>query len=220
MGAGVEYSSQNDGDTKHRVLIVEDELFIALDLEAMVKTMGFDVAGLATGKDQALQLASVADIAFVDVNLSDGPTGPEIGRRLAEEYGVTVVFMTGNPEAVAGRLQGALGVVTKPAMPAIVGRSNNVASSRLRSNVSRSRATNPTAVIDCPPKSKKSSSIPMPSTFKISAQIAATDFSVSVRGGPPAPVIAFSGAGSALRFTFPFGVSGNRSSVCQTFGTM
>jgi DNA-binding response OmpR family regulator len=104
-------------------LIVEDELFIALDLEATVKAMGFDVAGLATGKDQAMELAPAADIAFVDVNLSDGPTGPEIGRRLVEEFGVTVVFMTGNPEAVAGRLQGALGVVTKPAIPSAVERS-------------------------------------------------------------------------------------------------
>jgi FixJ family two-component response regulator len=69
-----------------------------------------------------LKLASLADIAFVDVNLSDGPTGPEIGRRLVEEFGVTVVFMTGNPEAVANRLNGALGVVTKPAMPATVQR--------------------------------------------------------------------------------------------------
>lgn len=120
MGTSVEYTSQDQSSTKHRVLIVEDELFIALDLEETVRSMGFDVAGLATGQDQALQLASLADIAFVDVNLSDGPTGPEIGRRLVEEFGVTVVFMTGNPEAVADKLNGALGVVTKPAMPSIV----------------------------------------------------------------------------------------------------
>lgn len=123
IGTSVERNPVNRAAEKHRVLIVEDELFIALDLEATVKAMGFDVAGLASGKDQALELASAADIAFVDVNLSDGPTGPEIGRRLVEEYGITVVFMTGNPEAVAGRLQGALGVVTKPAMPSAVERS-------------------------------------------------------------------------------------------------
>jgi CheY-like chemotaxis protein len=120
MGTGVEYTSKDDSTPRHCVLIVEDELFIALDLEETVKAMGFDVVGLATGRDQALQLGSLADIAFVDVNLSDGPTGPEIGRRLVEEFGVTVVFMTGNPEAVADRLNGALGVVTKPAMPSTV----------------------------------------------------------------------------------------------------
>ncbi len=128
MGTGVEYSSQTENSTKHRVLIVEDELFIALDLEETVRALGFDVAGLANGRDQALQLACDADIAFVDVNLSDGPTGPEIGRRLVEEFGVTVVFMTGNPEAVADQLNGALGVVTKPAMPSTVQRTLRKAS--------------------------------------------------------------------------------------------
>jgi CheY-like chemotaxis protein len=122
MGTIVERIPENQTGGKHRVLIVEDELFIALDLEATVIAMGFDVAGLATAKDQALELAPRADIAFVDVNLSDGPTGPEIGRRLVEDFGVTVVFMTANPEAVAGRLQRALGVVTKPAMPSAVER--------------------------------------------------------------------------------------------------
>jgi CheY-like chemotaxis protein len=135
VGTSVEYSSQNEIRPRHRVLIVEDELFIALDLEETVKAMGFDVAGLANGQDQALQLASLADIAFVDVNLSDGPTGPEIGRRLVEEFGVTVVFMTGNPEAVADRLNGALGVVTKPAMPSTVERTLKQASeARISSN--------------------------------------------------------------------------------------
>lgn len=133
MATGVEYKSSSESKAKHRVLIVEDELFIALDLEETVKAMGFDVAGLASGQDQALKLASLADIAFVDVNLSDGPTGPEIGRRLVEEFGVTVVFMTGNPEAVANRLNGALGVVTKPAMPATVQRTLEQAADARRS---------------------------------------------------------------------------------------
>ena len=133
MATGVEYKSSNESKSRHRVLIVEDELFIALDLEETVKAMGFDVAGLASGQDQALKLASLADIAFVDVNLSDGPTGPEIGRRLVEEFGVTVVFMTGNPEAVANRLNGALGVVTKPAMPATVQRTLEQAADARRS---------------------------------------------------------------------------------------
>ncbi len=133
MATGVEHHSSNESKAKHRVLIVEDELFIALDLEETVKAMGFDVAGLASGQDQALKLASLADIAFVDVNLSDGPTGPEIGRRLVEEFGVTVVFMTGNPEAVVNRLNGALGVVTKPAMPATVQRTLEQAADARRS---------------------------------------------------------------------------------------
>jgi hypothetical protein len=47
----------------------------------------------------AERFAAKADIALVDVNLVDGPTGPEIGRDLARR-GCSVIFMTGNPECV------------------------------------------------------------------------------------------------------------------------
>ncbi|MBZ9790233.1 response regulator [Rhizobium sp. 3T7] len=123
MDSDVESKPRTNRVASQSVLIVEDEFLIAIDLESTVKDMGLDVIGLATDKEQALRLAPMADIAFVDVNLADGATGPEIGRRLVEEFGVTVVFMTGNPEAVAGRFQGALGVVSKPTTPAIVQRS-------------------------------------------------------------------------------------------------
>ncbi|MBX4940651.1 response regulator [Rhizobium binae] len=111
---------QRDDLMKQRVLIVEDEFLIALDLGATVEGMGMQVAGLANDREQALRLAPSADIAFVDVNLADGPTGPELGRRLAQEHGIAVVFMTGNPETVADGVKGAVGVVQKPVMPSVV----------------------------------------------------------------------------------------------------
>ncbi|WP_028745652.1 response regulator [Rhizobium mesoamericanum] len=120
MTTDVEGRQRTNQLASQSVLIVEDELLIAVDLESTTREMGLDVIGLATNKEQALRLAPMADIALVDVNLADGATGPEIGRHLVEEFGVTVVFMTANPEAVAGRMQGALGVVSKPATPWIV----------------------------------------------------------------------------------------------------
>ncbi|MBB3312249.1 DNA-binding NarL/FixJ family response regulator [Rhizobium sp. BK196] len=105
---------------EQRVLIVEDEPLIALDLEMTIEDMGVHVAGLAADREAALRLAPLADIALVDVNLSDGATGPEIGRKLAEEHGISVVFMTANPEVVADGVRGALGVVQKPVMPRVV----------------------------------------------------------------------------------------------------
>ncbi|UTS88492.1 response regulator [Rhizobium anhuiense] len=120
MATNVVRRWQRDDLMKQRVLIVEDEFLIALDLEATVQGMGMQVAGLANDCEQALRLAPLADIAFVDVNLADGPTGPEIGRRLAQEHGIAVVFMTGNPEIVADGVKGAVGVVQKPVMPSVV----------------------------------------------------------------------------------------------------
>ncbi|MCB5202279.1 response regulator [Neorhizobium sp. T786] len=110
-----------------RVLIVEDEFLIALDVAETVEAMGLKVAGFASGRSHALELAQTTDIAFVDVNLSDGRTGPSIGRELAETYGITVIFMTGNPEDVEEIENGPLGVLTKPVMPHVVEQSINFA---------------------------------------------------------------------------------------------
>ncbi|MBX5134031.1 response regulator [Rhizobium lentis] len=120
MATNVVRRYQQDDLMKQRVLIVEDEFLIALDLGATVEGIGMQVAGLANDREQALRLAPSSDIAFVDVNLADGPTGPELGRRLAEEHGIAVVFMTGNPETVADGVKGAVGVVQKPVMPSLI----------------------------------------------------------------------------------------------------
>lgn len=103
----------------HRVLIVEDQLLIALDLQDSISdsNAGADVVGFASQREHALRLAPNADIAFVDVNLADGCTGPEIGRILAEQFGVTVIFMTANPEVLGEGVEGTLGVISKPVSP-------------------------------------------------------------------------------------------------------
>lgn len=103
-----------------RVLIVEDEFLIALDVADTIEAMGHQVAGMANSRGHAMALAQAADIALVDVNLADGRTGPTIGRELAETYGVTVIFMTANPEDVESDITGPLGILTKPVMPHVV----------------------------------------------------------------------------------------------------
>jgi CheY-like chemotaxis protein len=97
-----------------RILLVEDEILVALELEATAQDLGYEVVGIAADTQAALRLAPGADIALVDVNLRDGETGPAIGRRLAQEYGITVVFVTANPAQLGHGVPGALGVVSKP----------------------------------------------------------------------------------------------------------
>ncbi|QYA03603.1 MULTISPECIES: response regulator [Rhizobium] len=96
-----------------KVLVVEDEPIIAFDLENLVLDNGFEIAGLARTQVEALALAPKADIALVDIQLADGPTGPKIARELIDRYGIEVIFMTGNPEMVAD-FSDAVCVVPKP----------------------------------------------------------------------------------------------------------
>ncbi len=99
----------------HQIMIVEDEFLIAMEMEQIVGNLGYDCIGVADDTDSAIELvAKKPEIALVDVNLSDGPTGPVIGSRLANEFGVKVVFVTANPKQLGDGIEGTLGAVTKP----------------------------------------------------------------------------------------------------------
>ncbi len=93
-------------------LIVEDEIFVALDLERILMDAGYGVAGIAADRDSAIAAAPGCNFAFVDINLRDGPTGPEIAKRMARDYGVKVVFVTANPAQIGDAE--CLGYIRKP----------------------------------------------------------------------------------------------------------
>ncbi|MBB5574680.1 response regulator [Rhizobium paranaense] len=59
------------------------------------------------------RLGANVDIALIDVNLSDGPTGPASAAYLNQMHGVTVIFTTANPEMVVAHPH-AIGVLPKP----------------------------------------------------------------------------------------------------------
>lgn len=94
-------------------LIVEDEIFVALDLERILTEAGYAVKAIAADKAAALEAAAECSFALVDINLRDGATGPELARTLAQDYGLKVVFVTANPGQIANP-SGALGYVRKP----------------------------------------------------------------------------------------------------------
>jgi CheY-like chemotaxis protein len=95
------------------VLIVEDEIFVALDLERILTDAGYTVAAIAADSNGAIQAAADCNFALVDVNLRDGPTGPGLATTLARDYGLKVVFVTANPAQI-GKAEGALGYIRKP----------------------------------------------------------------------------------------------------------
>lgn len=97
-----------------KILIVEDEIFVALEIEHIVEDAGFEVSAIAADRIAALDAAGDCDIALVDLNLRDGPTGPAIGMELASQYGIRVIYVTANPAQIGAASVAALGVITKP----------------------------------------------------------------------------------------------------------
>lgn len=105
-----------------RVLIVEDEIFVATDMAETLEDYGYDCVGIADDTASAMRLArGEVDIALVDVNLCDGATGAAIGETLAREHGIKVLFVTANPRQLGSGVPGTVGVLTKPADYKLVG---------------------------------------------------------------------------------------------------
>ena len=99
-----------------RVLVVEDEVMLAMALEDLLEEAGHTVVGIAASKAQAIAAADATrpDLVFVDIHLLDGPTGLDVAEHLRAVAGTAVVFMTANVRKVPDDFVGAMGVIAKP----------------------------------------------------------------------------------------------------------
>ncbi|MBD8689495.1 response regulator [Rhizobium skierniewicense] len=83
-----------------RIMIVEDEMLLALDLEDMLLDAGYDVVGQASHMQQAIALADQhggnVDVAIMDVNLARGTNGVETAAALRERWNIPSLFVSGN----------------------------------------------------------------------------------------------------------------------------
>ena len=97
-----------------RVLIVEDELLIALDVEQALLNAGYEVCGVASSESEALAMAEALhpDLAVVDINLNPGD-GRSVARALQEKYKTAVLFATSQCSELDRRM-GALACLPKP----------------------------------------------------------------------------------------------------------
>ena len=80
-----------------RALIVEDEIFFALNLEADMHALGFSSCALAATGQQASQLAmnNQPDVVLMDINLEGGREGIEVARWLRTVCDAPVIFISG-----------------------------------------------------------------------------------------------------------------------------
>lgn len=96
------------------VLIVEDEMLVACEMEAILEENGYRCAGVVPDLTAAARFfGRPLDVALVDLNLRDGFTGPQIGEQLSKS-GIPVIFITANPTLLGNGIAGTIGVLTKP----------------------------------------------------------------------------------------------------------
>jgi CheY-like chemotaxis protein len=86
----------SDTATMPRALIVEDEILIAMDLEAQIRKLGFDVCGVTSNAREALSLAmeDPPDLAIMDIYLNGTRDGIEVARQIRNLFATPVIFIT------------------------------------------------------------------------------------------------------------------------------
>lgn len=89
--ASVEMAQQ----VRTRVLIIEDEPLIALDIEEIVTSLGHSSIGIARTKDEALAIAGKTQPGLV---LADGSSGIDVVNLLLAQFPAPVIFITAYPE--------------------------------------------------------------------------------------------------------------------------
>jgi len=84
-----------------RVLVIEDEAVIAMDIVVTVRSAGHTVVGVADTEAKAVALSEEfrPDLILADVQLKDGDSGIEAVEKIMQISEVPVIFVTGFPEA-------------------------------------------------------------------------------------------------------------------------
>ncbi|MEJ5187910.1 MAG: EAL domain-containing protein [Breznakiellaceae bacterium] len=79
-----------------RVLIVEDEKIIALDLQRRLERFGYVVCDTAAEGEEALEKARLhrPDIILMDIMLSGAMDGIDTAKRIKEDLNIPVIFLT------------------------------------------------------------------------------------------------------------------------------
>lgn len=105
------------------VLIIEDEPFIAMDLEGLVESLGHKVLGVARTHSEAVTLAKAKrpGLILADIQLADGSSGLDAVNELLRSFEVPVIFITAYPERfLTGERPEPAFLIAKPFQPATV----------------------------------------------------------------------------------------------------
>ncbi len=106
-----------------RVLIIEDEPIIALDLENLVTELGHEVVGTAATRKQAIEqaLASKPGLILADINLGEGGSGIDAVSEILGSFDIPVIFVTAYPEKLlTGERPEPTYLIAKPFLPETV----------------------------------------------------------------------------------------------------
>jgi CheY-like chemotaxis protein len=82
------------------ILIVEDEVLLAMNTKLSLEDNGYHVAGIATTAGQTLSIIDKGrpDAVLVDIKLSGEMNGIDLAKKIMRDYGIPVIYITGNTD--------------------------------------------------------------------------------------------------------------------------
>ncbi len=83
-----------------KILIVEDEFIVAMDIERMLVAFGHEVCEKVSRGERALEVveAKRPDLILLDINLKGKLDGVETARRIKSRFDIPIIFMTASVE--------------------------------------------------------------------------------------------------------------------------
>ena len=112
-----EAQAEIEQQTRARVMIIEDEPIIAMDIETIVRDLGHEVTGVAVTRDEAVALAMEdrPGLVLADIQLADDSSGIDAVKDILAEFQVPVIFITAFPERLlTGERPEPTFLITKP----------------------------------------------------------------------------------------------------------
>jgi len=93
--------ARNSPQCGPRILIVEDELFVAWHLEDILRELDLDVCGVVSEGQAAVDKAAALkpDVVLIDIHLNGTMDGIEAARRIRQISGANIVFVTAYSDA-------------------------------------------------------------------------------------------------------------------------
>ena len=85
---------------KAKLLIVEDEAFIALEIKTRLQKMGYDVCGVVShGEDAILQAEAMRpDLVLMDIRLKGSMSGVEAAMLIRKKTRIPIVYLTSHAD--------------------------------------------------------------------------------------------------------------------------
>jgi two-component sensor histidine kinase/CheY-like chemotaxis protein len=102
-----------------KVMIAEDDLFMADMLEDILVADGYEVCGIARTADMAVEIAEFhkPDLAILDIRLAEGSLGTDIPRRLGATPRMGILYASGHAGQLTLTRQDGDALISKPYRP-------------------------------------------------------------------------------------------------------